>query len=258
MSQAETTHSASVEQLQKLHRRRMTIFGSIILIAGIAIGSASTVILMPHKEPVPPGDPTWLAKMMTDRLERVLDLTKEQKDKIRDISRTAFTAIREIQEVAKPEIETIIKNMNADIAKVLTEEQNVKWQRDIEEFKKRFRDRWRRGGRRPGEGGPRPDHRRGPGDPNRDRRGPDGWRPDDPNRPWRGFGPGDPNRPREGFRRGPGQFGPGFGPDDPNRPPGDFDREAMRERYRRGERPRPDEPPRPPVETITEGETKGE
>lgn len=248
MSQKETTHNPSVEQLQKLHRRRMTIFGSIILIAGIAIGSASTIILMPHDERASEGfDPVRFSKMMTDRLRRILDLTAEQEAEIREISRTAFEIIYNEQKKAKPIIEAAIKKMNEDISKILTEEQNARWQRDIEEFKRRFRERWHRGGRRPGEGGPGPGFRRGPGDPNRDRRGPGGWHPDDPNRP----------------RRGPGPYGPDFGPGDPNRPRGDFDRDAMRERYRRGDgsfdrRPQPDDKDRPPAETPAEGETEGE
>lgn len=259
MSQTDTTHNPTIDQLQKLHRRRMAIFGLVILIAGIAIGAALTVILMPRPKPFPAGpDPTWFARMMSDRLERVLELTGEQKESIRLICRTAFEAIRKEQEDAKGPIDAAIKTMNEGISGVLTDEQNAKWQRDIEEFKKRFRDRWR--GRRPGEGGPGSGRRRGSGDPNREYRGP-GGRPGDPNRSWGGFrqGPGDPNHSRDSFRRGSGPFGPG----DPNRPRGGFDREAMRDRYRRGDdsfdrRRRPDEANRPSAEESTAPETTRE
>jgi len=257
MSQTETTHSPTIDQLQKLHRRRMALFGLVILIAGIAIGAASVVILMPRPKPFSgPGDPAWSGLMMAGRLEHVLDLTPEQKEQIRLISKTAFDALREIQEKAKPDIEDIVKDMNNKISAALTDEQRPKWQRELEDFQRRFREGGRRGGRRPGEGGPGSGRRRGPGDPNRSRRGP-GWRPDDPNRPWNGFrqGPGDPNRPRDGFRRGPGSFGPGFEPDDPNRPPRDFGRGSNRprdgSRQSRGSfdrRPRPDDPNRQPTD----------
>lgn len=252
MTPTETTHNAGIDQLQKLHRRRMAIFGSIILIAGIAIGSASTVILMPRREPLKPDpDPAWFTLMMSKRLREVLDLTAEQNAEVEAILKTTFQRLDDIRKNAKVQIDDVVKLMDELIRAVLTEEQKATWQREFEKFKRLFREGW---GRRSGRGGPRPDHRRGPGDPNREFRGP-GGRPGDPNRPWRGFGPGDPNRPREGFRGGPGRFGPG----DPNRPPGDFDREAMRQRYRRDDNPPPNEfPPMPPAEAITEGEKESE
>jgi len=261
MSPKEQSENLAVDKLQKLHRRRMTIFGSIILIAGIAIGAALTVILMPRQEPFPGGpDPTRFSRGMTERLGRVLDLTAEQKEKIRLISKTAFEAIHKAQEDAKPIIDEAIKTMNKGISSVLTEEQNKRWQREIDDFQRRFGEGWRRGGRRGGEGRGGPGRRRGSGDPDRMGREP-GRRSVDPDRMGRESGRrmGDPNRPR----RGPGPFGPGFGSDSPGEPRGGFDREAMRERYRRGDdllgrRPRPDEPNRPPPEAITEPKTTGE
>jgi len=274
MSRKETTQNPPPDHLARMHRRRMATFGFVILIAGIAIGAALTVILMPRPKPFPPGpDPTWFGRVMADRLEHVLNLSSEQKEQTRLIFRTAFEALREIQDEAKPKMDSVIKTMNEQISAVLTDEQNTKWQRDIEEFKKRFRDHWRRRGRRPGEGGPG-QGRRGPGgDPNRQRdpnrpprdfrwdpnrprgdRGPfgPGFRSDDPNRPPRDFGR-DPNWQRDGFRRGMGPFGPGLRSDDPNRPRGGFGREQMYDRFRRapgtfGRPPRPGDPNTPPVD----------
>ncbi len=220
MSQEETHHNPTVEQLQKLHRRRMAVFGLVILIAGIAIGGAIAIIAMPRPEPSPGPDPTWASLMVAGRLERMLDLAPEPKEKIQLILKATFDTLHEIQEKAKPEIDAEVAKMNELISALLTESQNEKWQRELEDFQRRFREGWRRGGRRGGPGG----------DPNRSRRGPGGWRS------------GDPNRPRRG---------PGFRPDDPNRPRGDFDR------YRRGggsfgRRPRPDDPNRPPKDPMVE------
>ncbi|MHC4741639.1 MAG: hypothetical protein ACYS8Z_07000 [Planctomycetota bacterium] len=201
----------------------MMVFGSIILIAGIAIGSASTVILMPPRKPLRPDpDPAWFTLMMSKRLRPVLNLTPEQSKDVEAILKTTFQKLDDIRKNAKGPIDDAVQLMDVQIRAVLTEEQRARWQREF------------------------------------DFRGP-GGRPGDPNRPWRGFDSGDPNRFREGFRRGPGRYGPG----DPNRPPGDFDREAMRERYRRGDgsfdrRPRPEDRDRPPAETTTEGEKEGE
>jgi len=233
MTPTETTHNPAIEQLQRLHRRRMVIFGSIILVAGIAIGAASTVILLPPVKPFDPGPgPTWPSdERMVGYLERVLDLTAEQKEEIRRISKTAFETIRKAQLDAKPIIDAAIKAMNEGISAVLTEEQKTRWQRDIEEWQKRFRDRWHRGDRRPGEGGPGPGEGgpgpgrpRGPGEPDQFRRG-----PGDPNRPPREFD-GPPRGERFGEDRG--QFGRGRRQEDANLPGDDFGGEPGRDRFR--------------------------
>lgn len=233
MSQSETTHSPTIEQLQKLHRRRMALFGLVILIAGIAIGAASTVILMPRPKGFPgPDDPSWAGLMMAGRLEHVLDLAPEQKEKIRLICETAFKTLREIQEKAKPEVDAVIKEMNDNISAALTDEQRQRWQRELEEFQRRFHEGWRRGGRPSGEGGP--GGRRGPGEGGQGPRGPgepDQYRrgPDDPNRPPREFD-GPPRGERFGEDRG--QFGRGRRQEDANLTGDDFGGEPGRDRFR--------------------------
>ncbi len=233
MSQTQTTHNPTVEHLQKLHRRRMALFGSIILIAGIAIGAASTVILMPPKPFQPDPGPTGpgAEDRLVEHLDGVLDLTEEQKEEIRQIAKTAFEAIQKMKEEAREPVLSAIKKMNDDISAILTEEQKAKWKRDMEEWQKRFRDRWHRGDRRlgeggpgPGEGGPGPGRPRGPGEPDQFRRG-----PGDPNRPPREFD-GPPRGERFGEDRG--QFGRGRWPEDANSPGDDFGGEPGRDRFR--------------------------
>jgi gas vesicle protein len=260
MSLTETTHSPTPDHLQKVHRRRMALFGLVILIAGVAIGAACAVIFIPRPKPFPGPDPAFAALMVAGRLERMLVLAPEQKEKIDQILKTTFDALHKIQEEAKPKIDAQIKQMNEQISAALTDDQRQKWQRELEDFQNRFREGWRRGGGRPGEEGP--GRRRGPGDPNRYPGGPDdanrpprggfdrgpmqdrfrgdrgpGRQPDDPNGPRGGpefFGPqrrpGDPNRPQNGFgddpmsdrfRRGPGSFGPPPDRSAPNSPPDD-------------------------------------
>ncbi len=261
MSLTETTHSPTPDHLLKVHRARMALFGLVILVAGVAIGAACAVIFIPRPKPFPGPDPAFSGLMVAGRLERMLVLAPEQKEKIDQILKTTFEALHKIQEEAKPKIDAQIKQMNEQISAALTDDQRQKWQRELEDFQNRFHEGWRRGGGRPGEEGP--GRRRGPGDPNRYPGGPDdanrpprggfdrgpmqdrfrgdrGRRPDDQNSP-RGdpefFGPqrrpGDPNRPRNGFgddpmsdrfRRGPGSFGPPAGPSAPNSPPDDPNR----------------------------------
>jgi hypothetical protein len=273
MSLTETTHSPTPDHLQKMHRRRMALFGLVILTAGVAIGAACAVIFIPRPAPFPGPDPPF---MMAERLERVLELAPEQKEKIRQISKATFETLHKIQEEAKPKIDAQIKQMNEQISAALTDDQRQKWQRELEDFQNRFREGWRRGGGRPGEEGP--GRRRGPGDPNRYPSGPNdanrpprggfdrgpmpdrfrgdrgpGRQPDDPNGPRGGpefFGPqrrqGDPNRQWNGFgddpmsdrfRRGPGSFGPPADRSAPNSPPDDPNRLPPDDPISRGELP---------------------
>ena len=254
MSQTQTTHNPTAEHLQKLHRRRMGLFGLVILIAGIAIGAASTVILMPRPKGFPgPGDPSWAGPMMAGRLEHVLDLAPEQKEEIRLICETAFKKLHDIQIKAKPEVDAAIKEMNDNISAALTDEQRQKWQRELEEFQRRFHEGWRRGGRSSGEGGP--GGRRGPGEggPTRGPGEPDQFRrgPGDPNRPPREFD-GPPRGERFGEDRG--QFGRGRRQEDANLPGDDFAGESGRDRLRGRPGPfgpgwRRGDPNNPPLDT---------
>ena len=176
----------AIDYVQKMHRWRMAFFGMVILLAGIVIGGASMMILVPQMLIKPPPGPEFALGRMMPPLQRDLGLTPEQADKIKPIMDKHMGKLNEIRTTARTEIGETLKQMNDEIAAILTDEQKQIWRRGLDRLEGELRPGdWRRG---EGPGG-------GPG-----RRGePGGDRPD--------LGPRD-------FRRGPG-FGRGFGPPGP-------------------------------------------
>ena len=59
MSKIERPDNLTISYIHKLHRWRMAFFGMVILLAGIVIGGASMLILVPHKLMRPPRGPEF-------------------------------------------------------------------------------------------------------------------------------------------------------------------------------------------------------
>ena len=187
MSDTDKHDNLTVNYMQKMHRWRMAFFGVVILLAGIVIGGASMMILVPHKLIKPPPGPEFESFRMLPPLQRNLDLTPEQADKIKPIMDKHIEKLNQIRMNARTEIGETLKQMNKDIAAILTDEQRQRWQRGLEQLE---------GELRPGE-----------------------WRGGGGGRPGSGrFRGGEPGREQMDFRRGPGP-GPGPGPFGPRRPP---------------------------------------
>ena len=179
MNQTETTESQNVDYMRKLHRWRMAFFGLVILLAGIVIGSSSTLMLVRHRERGRPWGPESVSWKMVDDLQRYLDLSPEQAKKIGAIVKKRMQELEKLRIEARPKAADQLKLMNEEISAVLTEEQRQTWQQNWRQRFHSFQRPPRPGGPRPGEG----PHRRG-GPPDRMRRGPQRLGPPpDPNRP---------------------------------------------------------------------------
>jgi hypothetical protein len=196
--------------LRRIHRWRMVLSGLAILIAGITLGVAGTLLVVKPGVSRPP-DIDHAVGMTVMRFSRELNLTDEQVDRIRAILRDHFEQLEELRRAARPQIEQVLEDMKSQVSEVLTDEQQTEWQRLIERLEREFRRGMRRG---PG----------GPGGPGRRGDGPRSGRGDGPRGPDR-FGPDGERRP----------WGPGRGGPDPNN-----------ERWMRKTRPDANEPaPRP-------------
>lgn len=182
MSQIEKTEPMNIDTIRKLHRWRMAFFGVVILLAGIVIGGASMMILLPHKLMAPPPGPEFNSLRMLPSLRRDLGLTTEQSKRIAPILDKHMKKLDDIRIEARDEIAQTLKQMNEDISKVLTDRQERIWKRSLERLQRDLR---------PGRGGPGR----------------------------RGEGPGGP-RLRRGRQegRGSGPYGPGRRPAGPNVP----------------------------------------
>jgi hypothetical protein len=179
MNQTETTDSPTVDYIRKLHRWRMAFFGLVILLAGVVIGGASTLMLVRHRPMGPPPGPEFVSGRMVHDLQRDLDLSPEQAKKIGAIVKEHMQEMDNIRIEARPKIAEQLRRMNEEISAVLTEEQRQIWQQNWRQQFHPFQREMRPGGPRPGEG------------------------------------PGRPRGPQERMRRGPQHFGP---PLDPNKP----------------------------------------
>jgi hypothetical protein len=129
---------------------------------------------------------------MIPPLRRDLGLTPEQADKIKPILDKYMQKLDTIRTEARSQIAETLKLMNKEIAAILTDEQQQRWQREIGQLQDELRPR----------GGPGPRRGEGPGGGPR-------MRGDQQERPRRGPGPG------------PGRFGPRRRPAEPNMPQDD-------------------------------------
>jgi hypothetical protein len=156
--------------LQKLHRWRMAFFGLVILLAGIVIGAASTLIVCRQRITAPPRAPEIAGERIFRDLRRHLHLSPEQEERIKPILEKRMQKLHKIRIEARPQIVEQIKLMNEEISSLLDEHQKRLWQRHLHRVQKRLTHGPRR--RRNGPRRHRPD-------PNRySRRGPDhfDWR----------------------------------------------------------------------------------
>lgn len=189
MKQTETTDNRTTHYMRRLHRRRMALFGLVILLAGSVIGAASIMIAAPHKLTKPLRPPEIAIKSLLPNLERCLHLTPEQREKIEPILQEHMQKLDDIRTNARSEIDETLGQMNEDITAVLSEQQKQIWQRRLHRLQRQLRPP----GRGPGEGG-------------RQRRGP-----------------------QQRMRRGPGPFGPARRPAGPNLPRNGMNRGMMSE-----------------------------
>ena len=193
MQQMGSTNNPMVS-LRHVHRWRMALSGVVILVAGITLGVAGTLLFMPTERREPPEVDVAVAGMVM-RFQGELKLTPEQVEKIRTVLHQRMKKLEELRQEARPKIEEQLQGIKEEINKVLTEEQRQGWQKITERLDREFHRGFRqRGGPGRGEGGPpgggRGDWRGGPP-------GPDGGRERlgfDPNGPRpQGFGRPEPN-----------------------------------------------------------------
>jgi len=185
MSEMESSDNLGIDYVQKMHRWRMAFFGVVILLAGIVIGGASMMILVPQMLIKPPPGPEFEPLIMIPPLRAELGLTDEQTEKIKPIMDKHIGKLNQIRMNARTEIGETLKQMNGEIAAILTDGQKAIWQRGLDRLDRELHPGdWRRG------------------------EGPGGGR----------FRRGEPGREGPDFRRGPGP-GLGPGPFGPPRPP---------------------------------------
>ena len=185
--------------LRRMHRWRMALSGLVILIAGITLGAAGTIMILhsTRQTPAVPSEPEIQTEWTLRAMAPALNLTPEQFGSIGEILRERFEALAELRRSAWPAIQEQYEGMKSDILAVLTQEQADQWEAMSRRVDRLFdhgfppEGRGMRGGRRGGTVDGRGGFR---GGPDRAEFG-SGMRPDsnDPRRMGGGFMGFDPN-----------------------------------------------------------------
>lgn len=142
----ETTDSLSVNYMRKLHRWRIAFFGLAILLAGIVIGAASTLILVRPRPIGWPDGPEFVSQGMLHGLQRYLHLSREQTEKVESILQKHIRKLNDIRMNARPQVIEQLQLMNEEISAVLTEQQKHIWQDRLHQLQRQLQPHGRRWG----------------------------------------------------------------------------------------------------------------
>jgi hypothetical protein len=125
--------------LRKLHYWRMAFFGLIILLAGMLAGAAITLLAVKHFARQRPMPPEGAVVRILQQIGPRLRLSPEQSQQIDPILRRHIANLDRIREQGRDQISEELKQMNEELSVVLTEDQQRRWQRYMEELPGQFR-----------------------------------------------------------------------------------------------------------------------
>jgi hypothetical protein len=126
MNQPENLDSPTV-LLCRLHRWRMAFFGLIILIAGLVIGAAAAVLVLPRTSQERPPSPERGRQMMLERIMPRLGLSPEQARQVGPILQKHMQRLEEIREQGRTQIAEELDAMDESLSAVLTPDQQQRW-----------------------------------------------------------------------------------------------------------------------------------
>ncbi len=161
MNQPENLDNPTI-LLLRLHRWRMAFFGLIILIAGLTIGAAATLMTLRVSGPGSQGTGERFAVPMLDRIVPRLRLSREQAEKVEPILRDHMQRLDEIREQGRTQIAAELEAMDEQMATVLSPDQQRLWRDLLRGLPGQFQ-RGQGGRFGPGPQGPRGPRGRGQG-----------------------------------------------------------------------------------------------
>jgi hypothetical protein len=129
MNQPENLDSPTI-LLGRLYRWRMAFFGLVILIAGLTIGAAATVLLLPRTTPEQAGSQGRGDQMMLERIMPRLRLSPEQAERARPVLGKHMRRLEEIREQGRTQITEELEAMDEEMSTVLSPDQQQRW-RDL-------------------------------------------------------------------------------------------------------------------------------
>ena len=134
-----TTDSTLPKTLPKPPSRWGTIGAAfLILLCGMLIGAALTVLTIRHVMLNLVHHPERVVEAVAHRLDRTLSLTPDQDRKVRAILKERQAAIRAIRTEERPRLAAEVVRLRDDVAATLDERQAAKWKDRFD----RLRARW--------------------------------------------------------------------------------------------------------------------
>jgi len=116
--------------LRRLHRWRMAFFGLVILVAGLTIGAAATLLTLHYAGPKPRGGAEKSAVPALRGIVPRLRLSHEQAEKVEPVLREHMRRLEEIREQGRTRIAEELEAMDEQMATVLSPDQQRLW-RDL-------------------------------------------------------------------------------------------------------------------------------
>jgi len=110
-----------------MHRWRMAFFGLVILLAGIVIGGAASLLVVWRVSMKPMPGPERSADRMIQGLRHELRLSPAQREQIEPIIHRHMERLDQIRREARPLIEGQLRQMNDEIAPLLDDQQRMMW-----------------------------------------------------------------------------------------------------------------------------------
>jgi Spy/CpxP family protein refolding chaperone len=131
----------------KKGRLKAVALGIVILLCGALLGSGITLVAVKRMMNVihTPGE---VAKRITERMQRKLDLSPEQHRRVLAILRAREKSLRTLLGRIQPQIEKELWKTREEVAAVLNPEQAQKWLNRFDVIHERWKKRWFSNGRK--------------------------------------------------------------------------------------------------------------
>jgi hypothetical protein len=121
------------------HRRRSWktwLLALLIFLAGSVVGGAFTAGVIARSVQRAIAHPEEAPTRITARLARRLDLTDDQRERVRQIIASKQQSLLEIRRDVQPRVETQLEQLESEIAAVLNPKQQEEWRTMVTTFRK--------------------------------------------------------------------------------------------------------------------------
>ena len=132
------TAASNIAVPKKRRRWLKVMLGIIILLCGFVLGSGSTICVIKWRILHTMHEPELVANKITWRLSWWLNLSEDQKAKVRQIVIERHRALKKIFVNTWPKVERELDLVEQEITKALNPKQAAKWQKKFRKMRKKW------------------------------------------------------------------------------------------------------------------------